>query len=417
MNIRVKKKLNGFPIFSLRQIHLKTFAVFHRMTFTYHIDLSTIDTSLVTAHTSMCGGRPYTVYKYNKEKMNDDLVSTIGLFRSLVVDQHGRAVAFAPPKSVPCDAFLRTHPICANVFAEEFVEGTMVNAFFDKDIEQWEIATRTTVGACSTFYQLPDDHTKTFREMFNEAARQCRLNLNDLNRDYCYSFVLRHPDNRIVVPVLAPTLCLTNVYQITQRGSQVAIEARNERLTPLVKTPDMYDFENYGELVDRFGSMNTPYTLMGVVLYDPATGERAKIRNPNYELVRELRGNQPKLQFQYLVLRKEGKVSEHLEYFPEHKRHFSKFRDQVHLFTDQLFANYVDCYIKKKQPLADYPAQYRTHMYTIHRHYLDKLVEEKGSITRAYVREYVNTLPTALLMHCLNYDANKSENNVTESHP
>ena len=46
--------------------------------------------------------------------------------------------------------------------------------------------------------------------------------------------------------------------------------------------------------------MNTNYNTLGFVLINKVTGERAKIRNPVYEQVRQLRGNQPKLQFQYL---------------------------------------------------------------------------------------------------------------------
>ena len=80
--------------------------------------------------------------------------------------------------------------------------------------------------------------------------------------------------------------------------------------------------------------MNTSYDIVGVIIHNIQTGERTKIRNPIYEKVRNLRGNQPKLQYQYLCLRKEEKVEDYLKFFPENKSQFLEFSDQIHLFTE-----------------------------------------------------------------------------------
>jgi len=153
--------------------------------------------------------------------------------------------------------------------------------------------------------------------------------------------------------------------------------------------------------------MNTPYDVLGVVLYNVVTGQRAKIRNPVYEQVRSLRGNQPKLQYQYLSLRKEGRVGDFLQFYPENKKEFSAFRDQVHLFTETLFLNYKSCYIKKEKPLIEFSQQYRGHMYNIHQHYLNHLREKKFFVTNTIVIKYVNELHPSLLMYCLNYNMRK----------
>jgi hypothetical protein len=153
--------------------------------------------------------------------------------------------------------------------------------------------------------------------------------------------------------------------------------------------------------------MTTSYDIVGVVIHNKSTGERTKIRNPVYERVRNLRGNQPKLQYQYLSLRKEGKVGDFLKFYPENKRDFSAFRDQVHLFTQTLFSNYVSCYIKKEKPLIEFSDQYRTHMFNIHQHYLNDLREKKFFVTNTVVIKYVNNLHPSLLMYCLNYNMRK----------
>jgi len=165
--------------------------------------------------------------------------------------------------------------------------------------------------------------------------------------------------------------------------------------------------DSYTELINQYASMNSVYYVVGFVLYNTETGERSKIRNPVYEQVRALRGNQPKLQYQYLSLRKQNKVKEFLKYYPENKRKFLEYREQLHLFTNTLFMNYISCYIKKEQPLKEYSDQFRTHMYTLHQLYIHTLRENKLTITNRVVIDYVNNLPTTLLMYCLNFHMRK----------
>ena len=153
--------------------------------------------------------------------------------------------------------------------------------------------------------------------------------------------------------------------------------------------------------------MNTSYDIVGVVIHNKITGERIKIRNPVYEQVRNLRGNQPKLQYQYLSLRREGKVKDFLKFYPENKSNFSEFRDQVHLFTNTLYSNYVSCYIKKEKPLMEFSQQYRTHMFNIHQIYMNELREKKLFINNTVVQKYVNELHPSLLMYCLNFQMRK----------
>jgi hypothetical protein len=162
-------------------------------------------------------------------------------------------------------------------------------------------------------------------------------------------------------------------------------------------------WHKYKDLIETYASMNTSYNIVGFILRNKETNERCKIRNPVYEEVRQLRGNQPKLQYQYLSLRKEGKVGDFLKFYPEHKKDFSTFRDHVHLFTNTLFQNYISCYIRKEKPLLEFPDQYRTHMFALHRKYIDELKEKKMHITNIIVIEYVNVMHPAKLMFCLNF--------------
>jgi hypothetical protein len=317
---------------------------------------------------------------------------------------------------MPCDEFIQKYDETTyKIVAEEFIEGTMINVFWDETNGDWEISTRNTVGATSSFYK-GTGKTKNFREMFFEAAKYNNLELNFLETNYCYSFVLQHPDNRIVVPFKKPQLYLVAVYSIHNDSDKITVENYNPRqfqnffsniLNSSIMFPQIYKFEKYSKLIETYASMNTPYNIVGAVVHNYSTGERMKIRNPVYEQVRKLKGNQPKLQYQYICLRKEGKVCEFLEFYPENKKELSIFRDQIHLFTNTLFTNYVSCYIKKERPLINFSDQYKTHMFNIHQKYINELREKKQFVTNTVVINYVNGLHPSLLMYCLNFHMRK----------
>jgi hypothetical protein len=367
----------------------------------------------------------YKVIRYDKNFLTHDLVKTYGLARSIILNSDNNVVSFSPPKAISSEEFIRSYVNNKeNIIAEEFVEGTMINVFWDPKIGlsgAWEISTRNTVGALSSFYKSAN--TKTFRDMFLEAAKANQLVLENLNPLYTYSFVLQHPENRIVVPFKETKLYLVAMYHV-DNSDKSNIRVYSIDMTDMKKAnwgtaticfPEKYEFEKYSDLIDKYASMNTSYDILGVVIRNRQNGHRTKIRNPVYEQVRSLRGNQPKMQYQYLCLRKEGKVKDFLEFYPENKKDFSSFRDQLHLFTLTLYTNYVSCYIKKEKPLIQFSEQYRTHMFNIHKKYMDELREKKLFVTNTVVIKYVNELHPSLLMYCLNFQMRKRSVNYLKA--
>ena len=264
----------------------------------------------------------YRIIRYNKPLITKDLIPTFGIFRSVIINSLNNVVCFSPPKSLHADRFMEMYPIIHDlksdttikspIIAQQFVEGTMINVFFDPAAASWQIATRSTVGGNMSFFQGPG--AKTFNEMFQDACVENKLFIDTLNPMYCYSFVLQHPCNRIVVPFSKPQLYLIDLYHI-RKNLDDTIYVYSHPLSVVkeygfwksttVRFPEVYDVSSYAELINKFASPNTPYHIMGVIIKNTETNERCKIRNPIYEEVRQLRGNQAKLQYQYLSLRKE----------------------------------------------------------------------------------------------------------------
>jgi hypothetical protein len=84
----------------------------------------------------------YDVFKYMKNYMTRDSYAEAGWFRSLIA-KDGEIVCLAPPKAVSPSDF---NVDLASVRAEEFIDGVMINMFWDKSAEEWELATRSSVG-------------------------------------------------------------------------------------------------------------------------------------------------------------------------------------------------------------------------------------------------------------------------------
>lgn len=349
----------------------------------------------------------YKLLKYNKAKLCSDMENSYGLCRSVIVDENDNVICYSPPKSLTVNSFKKQYPVLdENFIVEELVEGTMINMFYLNSKSGWEIATKGVMGAQTSFYKTS---SKRFNTMFNEAFALCGLTYDMFNKTYCYSFVLQHPDNRIVNKCDEPSLKLVGVYHIVTDKDTVInlVDKYNEWDTTFSETGlqlnHRYETEPYEQLTDRYASRHTPNDVLGYVVYNKTTGERMKQRNPNYEQLKALRGNQTKLQFQYLTLRSEGKVTKYLKHFPESASEFLKYRDNVHNFTSTLYINYRNCYVKKAKPLNEYGKQYKTHMYNIHQSYLNELKEKNEYIDFNFVVNYVNKLKPELLMFSLNY--------------
>ena len=360
--------------------------------------------------------RNYKIIRYNKEYLLDELIKSSGLFRSVILNDENKIIVFSPPKSLNSDAFISAdEKDVLNCRAEQYVEGTMINVFNDHG--EWEIATRSTVGGKITFFRV-DGNITTFRHMFLDACNYVNLDFDYLDKSLCYSFILQHPENRIVSPIVEKGIYLAKVYKIDKynvteidKREQVRLIVANARNTegrplPLIKLPLEYTFKTFEELKEKYASMNTPYEDVGVMVY-ASNGDRTKFRNPNYEEIRLLRGNQPKLEYHYLSLRKTGKMEQYLKYFPEYKKKFLEFREKLHRFTKTLHQNYVSCYVKKEMPLKDFPSKYRSMMYNLHQFYLNELRETSQYVSNAVVIQFVNNLHPSQQMFLLNYNMRK----------
>ena len=297
----------------------------------------------------------YTVYNLESEYIpNVNLKNRI--YRSAIMSGT-KLLALAPSKSLSNDVFTQ---FCIDESqATEIIEGTMVNMFWDPNSECWEIATKKGIGGNYYFFRnqyangLDEPEQKTFRQMFLDAF--VPLNNLSFDKSYSYTFVLQHPCNHIVLTVDTHALYFVQSYKID--GENNTYTYVNPRAHPDyddfvilgVKFPNVFD----SDVQTALSNPTNDYRLVGYMVTDQNTGFRTAYYNKKYLEIKCLRGNNPNLHYQYLMLRKIGKVSEFLRYFPMYRKHFNKFFEHFRLFSERIYKLYWEVHVKKTLQVFD----------------------------------------------------------------
>ena len=337
---------------------------------------------------------------YNKKELNAENMDKYKYVRSIIVDNN-KLVMMSPFKSLPFEEFKQKYP--DNIIVEEFIEGTMVNVFFASN--KWQISTKTNIGGNTKFFSK-----KTFKELFYEAVDESGMKLELLDENISYSFVLQHPENRIVYKFMKTRLYLVEAFRFDYKEEQnhTHIEVLNVRelLTSSafedssVHYPWVHSFNEYDEL-EQINMYNK--NCMGIIIRNYWNNDRTKIRCKDYEEIRLLRGNNPNLYYHFIELTRNNKVDQFLQHYSEYKTDFDNWKIMNEQFNTKLYNNYVKCYMKKQMKLGSFPSNYKTHMFHLHEYYKNVLKPEKKYITIEIVNKYIDKIDIPLYIWSVKY--------------
>jgi len=400
----------------------------------------------------------YNILSYKNANTDD---KELGKYRSAIFagnDPPNQLLCFAPPKSIEKEVFIRNHPeqfsyepsvnqIPETIHITETIEGTMINLFYDSNNKIWEIASKNAVGCRYWYFRnayTQNQKPRTFRDMFMDAiGEKDYTNLNEtklvanLPKNYCYSFVLQHPENHIVLDIVEPRVYLVAVYEICESHAKYLPLPYVENLpyirelldANIIYTPTTIQYSEHLHHSERTvatfdqslcerGFAQSPrnyvqlelhlnycasYThMMGLTLIDTETGDRMKLENQQYNYKKSLRGNHPNLQYQYLCLLRIQKIPEFLKYFPIYREHFDRFNTQFEQFVNTIQTTYYMWYVKKQKDV-----EFSKHiMYFVRRIHYEVFVPSSSGgmqrtiVTKAVVKDWLmNTFNPGSIMH------------------
>ena len=331
----------------------------------------------------------YAILRYDKTYSNTQTMAH-GFFRSVIWDTVAhRPVCVAPPKASD-----QTLEASSSHRCEEFLEGVMVNAFLDAS-GTVQLATRSKLGATGTFYS-----SRSFQDLLTEALQKKGIQgvqgIKDILGSHTFaSFLLQHPEHRIVSRIMEPSLYLIHRGSVSEDGT-VTLQEVNEGpfAIPTVTVPENTSPEALViQLAEQKG-----WQWQGLVFKD-GHGSRWRLRSKAYTMVRTLRGESPRRDVQFLNLRGKGMMETYLYYFPEEKDAMWALEGSLRNLTQNLYQQYVTVHIKHQMKFAELPAFWKPHVFSLHSLFLGTLKEKGHFIRKQEVIQYMNHLPIPRVLH------------------
>lgn len=366
----------------------------------------------------------YYVVNYNKTFLNFNDTKS-GQYRSVVFSfSNKKLLSFSPPKSIPMTAFINKYPIIdKSMLITDAIEGIMISLFYDETIKKWEIATKGAVGGKYGYYGNVVKKTRelrletpTFYRMFLDALRaNPSEELNDLklleglSRNACYTFILQHPKNVIVMPVKENALYLISVYVINNNTIEYISQIEYECWSCLKKFDGIIKYPKVYENISSYSDLYNFYTpgMTGVMVTNVKTGERTKCHSNKYEKLKISIKIPACSQYLYFCLRRINKVNEYLIHYPKYRKVFYKIRNEYEELITKVHNLYMETYVvgtRKPTPensfYDNWCKKIHTELYIpcLHRRII------KPVVTRKQVKSYFDGFEPRQLLYIINND-------------
>ena len=323
---------------------------------------------------------PFVLIHYDKTK-SDMSLPHVGRFRSVVWNARtNRPVCIAPAQS---STLTDTFTLSEDATIEEFVDGVMINMFWDGT--RWRLATRTQLDAPGHFYGK-----RPFAELFTETFLGAGFNFNDFNRDLCYSWVLQHPSERVVVPIPYGVAKLYLV-ETTNVASGLPVPPPAG-----VRTPEKHLLTSMDAVKARMLAWGHRFGIAWQGLVIKQGGRRFKLRSAQYEAARELRGNQAKLPYVWMERWSQGRLISYLRQYPEEAPEAEALTHQFKTCTQELHHFYLEVYRNHTMPLRDVPQKYRKLLWEAH--------QANAGAYFPHLRNFMNVQDPARKLWLVNYE-------------
>lgn len=338
---------------------------------------------------------PLAVITYNKEKSNM-AHPDVEYFRSVIWDlRKNRPVCVAPSRGRKFAELEAEGAAVPEAFlVEDFVDGVMINMFHHAGA--WRLTTRSRLDADGNFYGR-----RPFSELFWETFSNAGLKTEDFDTAHCYSWVLQHPEERVVVapPYGIAKIVPVEAFTIAEDGSVTArsgadlvavLPARAKTLVleehKLASISDVKArVEAWGR---RFGGQ-----WQGLVVKSGA--RRWKLRSSQYDAARHLRGNQANRTYRWLELWGK-KLEDYLRLFPEERADAEAAIAAFKACTQELYDLYQKVYRRRELPLGKAPQKFRKLLWEAH--------QKNAGAYFANTRAFMNEQDTARKVWLVNYE-------------
>jgi len=261
-----------------------------------------------------------------------------------------------------------------NFSIEPYFEGSLIKLYYYEN--EWKIGTSRHLLASKTKWTSKNSFDNLFKEAL-ELCFNCTYEdfLETLNSSKCYTFLLQHPENKLISNVALPM-----VFQVNEVDIEKLVETR----------PENKNFE--------LSTNNLNFNHMIYLKNENNVITRIKVLTDDFTKKLELRGNNPRLEISYMKNTIENPFlkQEYLKHFPEYKSVFEKVDKLVYDAIKNIHFLYIQNYIEKKG--IEVIDNYKRTLAQLHGQYK----KTRKQITEQDVYEKINSLDENIQSYIIN---------------
>lgn len=244
---------------------------------------------------------------------------------------------------------------------------------------EWRVGTNSTIDAEDAVLNSP--YYRNFRELFDVAADNCRLDFDKLNPNYTYLMELCSRYNTIVVPYDEPKL-----FHLGTRDNRTCEEVE---VDIGIEKPKQYMLSSLDDCIAMAATFD--FTKEGFVVVDK-NYHRVKVKSEDYVRVHRLANNGSITLERAIDLIRMNELEEFLVYCPQYtdfindvRHRFNKFYSDIYFNVNMALIEKMNCKTRK-----DFAAVAKTFKYP--------MVWFKVYDTKSFdIDAWINSLTTAKL--------------------
>jgi hypothetical protein len=296
-------------------------------------------------------------------------------------------VHYSPPKAYDC--FFKPEPgmLCMekdpytldfnedDVKIELFTEGTLIRVFWYDGA--WQFGTSRMINAALSHWSSD----KSFRELFLETLKFQEEDLDFLDPQYCYSYIIQHPENRIVLDIRAPfCICVNRVNLDTLEVEYFTDGYRVDK--------------SLSQVLSEVHDDNCPITTNYIAILPDQT--RVKITNRKYSVIKKAMNNNPSIRWVYIEAIKNGTWNTIKDAFPSEEETFNDIDTAFQETVELIHIYYYRRNIKRDTDF-EVPKRYERTVAQLH----GQFRKTREPITKELVNKKLLDLDTKLLYYVL----------------
>jgi hypothetical protein len=260
-----------------------------------------------------------------------------------------------------------------------FFEGCLIKLYHYNG--EWNVSTSKTLDASKSFWSSKRSFLELFKDSVEESYNiEYNEFLKSLNENYCYSYLLQHPENRMAINVKEPTLFIVN---------KINMETLEEEI------PELDNFivkKTVSEIMNDYENLEITQNYLVYKIVDNVIVDRVKILNKKFLDLKKKCGNHPNIGLRYLECIADNDEKINIKNcFPANQRTFTEIDTKFHKTCKNIHDLYYKMYILKTK--TEVPDKYKKTIYQMHSRYR----QLRKPITLTDVSDKLVTLPARTL--------------------